>query len=102
MDELSYDVRQLRDKWETDYPRTTREQKGIIDTIIAAVDAGRGGLFFIDGPGGTGKTFVENLMLARVRSRHHVALAVASSGIASILLAGGRTSHSRFKIPLDI
>ena len=29
-------------------------------------------------------------------------LVVASSGIASLLLSGGRTTHSRFKIPLDI
>jgi ATP-dependent DNA helicase PIF1 len=30
------------------------------------------------------------------------ALAVASSGIAVLLLPGGRTPHSHFKIPLDI
>ena len=29
-------------------------------------------------------------------------MAVASSGIASLLLPGGRTPHSRFKIPLEI
>ncbi len=28
--------------------------------------------------------------------------AVASSGIASLLLLGGRTAHSRFKIPIDL
>jgi hypothetical protein len=27
---------------------------------------------------------------------------VASSGIASLLLLGGRTAHSRFKIPIDL
>jgi hypothetical protein len=31
-----------------------------------------------------------------------IALAVASSGIAALLLPGGRILHSRFKIPLDI
>ena len=102
MDELSYDIDTLRRKWDTEYPRTTVEQRNIVDTVTASVDAGHGGLFFIDGPDGTGKTFVENLMLAYVRTRRNVALAVASSGIASILLDGGRTSHSRFKIPLDI
>ncbi len=29
-------------------------------------------------------------------------LTVASSGIASLLLPGGRTAHSRFKIPIDL
>jgi hypothetical protein len=29
-------------------------------------------------------------------------LVVASSGIASLLLLGGRTAHSRFKIPIDL
>jgi uncharacterized radical SAM superfamily protein len=29
-------------------------------------------------------------------------LVVASSGIASLLLSGGRTAHSRFKIPIDL
>ena len=27
---------------------------------------------------------------------------VASSGVASLLLPGGRTAHSRFKIPIDL
>ncbi|PUZ56489.1 hypothetical protein GQ55_5G311900 [Panicum hallii var. hallii] len=35
-------------------------------------------------------------------SKGKLALAVASSGIASVPLPGGRTPHSRFKFPLDI
>jgi hypothetical protein len=31
-----------------------------------------------------------------------IVLTVASSGVASLLLPGGRTSHSRFKIPIDL
>lgn len=31
-----------------------------------------------------------------------IVLTVASSGVAALLLAGGRTAHSRFKIPLQI
>jgi len=45
---------------------------------------------------------VENLLLNWVRENSQIALAVASSGIASILLHHGRTSHSRFHIPIDI
>ena len=43
-------------------------------------------VFFVDGPGGTGKTFLYKGLLAQVRSQGHVALAVASSGIAALLL----------------
>jgi hypothetical protein len=31
-----------------------------------------------------------------------IVLAVASSGITSLLFLGGRTAHSRFKIPIDL
>lgn len=59
-------------------------------------------LFFLDSPGGTGKTFLLNLLLAKIRKAHDVALAVASSGIAATLLSGGRTAHSVFKLPLNL
>jgi hypothetical protein len=102
-EELNYDVVQLRDKWETGYEMANVEQRQILDVVTTAIDSEvGGGLYFIDGPGGTGKTFVENLLLSYVRSTGGIALSVASSGIASILLDGGRTAHSRFKIPLDI
>lgn len=57
-------------------------------------------VFFVDGPGGTGKTFLYSLLLAYVRAQGKVALSVASSGIAALLMEGGRTAHSRFKIPV--
>ena len=53
----------------------------------------------MDGPGGTCKTFLHDLLLADVRSGGDVALAVASSGLAALLLTGGRTAYSRFSIP---
>jgi Helitron helicase-like domain at N-terminus/PIF1-like helicase len=101
-EELNYDRMQLREKWEMGYEMANVQQKHILDVVTTAIDSNIGHLFFIDGPGGTGKTFVENLLLSYVRSTGGIALAVASSGIASILLDGGRTGHSRFKIPLDI
>ncbi|KAM0905470.1 hypothetical protein ACQ4PT_017379 [Festuca glaucescens] len=36
-----------------------------------------------------------------LRSERRVVLAVASSGVASLLLPNGRTAHSRFRIPID-
>jgi len=57
---------------------------------------------FVDGLGGTGKTFLYNILLSSVRANRGIALAVASSGIAALLLEGGRTAHSRFQIPIKI
>ena len=57
-------------------------------------------VFFLDGPGGTGKTYLYNCILSRIRGEGKIALACASSGIAALLLSKGRTTHSRFKIPL--
>ena len=54
------------------------------------------------GYGGTGKTFLWNAIISRLRSEKLIVLAVASSGVASLLLPGGRTAHSRFKIPIVI
>ena len=41
-------------------------------------------------------------MLEKVHLNGHIALAVASSGITALLLPGGRTAHSQFKLPFDL
>ncbi|GBP72440.1 ATP-dependent DNA helicase pif1 [Eumeta japonica] len=76
--------------------------KQVYETLMQAVDNNTGGLFFLDAPGGTGKTFVISLILATIRSRCDIALALASSGIAATLLDGGRTAHSALKLPLNL
>ena len=80
----------------------TVEQTAILDMIRTIITSGSDGLFFIDGPSRTGKMFIENLLLNWVQGNSQIALAVASSGIATTLLHHGRTSHSRFHIPIDI
>ncbi|CAH2088688.1 unnamed protein product [Euphydryas editha] len=83
-------------------PSLTTEQKNIYNRIMRTVDVQQGGFFFLDAPGGTGKTFLISLILAKIRSQQKIALAIASSGIAATLLDGGRTAHSALKLPLDI
>ena len=75
-------------------------QRTAYDTILQAVYSDLGGVYFLDGPGGSGKTYLYNALLARLRGENQIALACASSGIAALLLANGRTAHSCFKIPL--
>jgi ATP-dependent DNA helicase PIF1 len=76
------------------------EQLDAYQKIIASVDTGVGSMFFVDGYGGTGKTYLWKTISYRLRSEGKVVLNVASSGIASILLPGGRTAHSQFAVPL--
>ena len=69
---------------------------------MLAVNENNGGLFFVYGSGGTGKTYLWRTIIAWIRSMGKIVLSVASSGIASLLLPGGRTAHSRFRIPLEL
>ncbi|GJV52660.1 uncharacterized protein Tco_1448401 [Tanacetum coccineum] len=50
----------------------------------------------------TGKTFLDKALLATICSRGLIALATASSGAAENNMTGGRTAHSRFKIPINL
>lgn len=74
------------------------EQRTAYEEILSQIDKNEGSLLFLDAPGGTGKTFLINLLLAKIRLQKNVALAVASSGIAPTLLSGGRTAHSALKL----
>jgi DNA replication protein DnaC len=78
------------------------DQHNAYETILNAVTNKEGKLFFVYGSGGTGKTFVWTTLLSRLRGQGKIVLAVASLGIASLLLLGGKTAHSRFKILIDL
>ena len=74
-------------------------QRRVFDEILACVETGSGGLFALDAPGGTGKTFLLTALLEKVRSLGKVAVPTAYTGIAAILLPGGATLHSKLKVP---
>ncbi|KAI3985965.1 hypothetical protein MKX01_039047 [Papaver californicum] len=57
-------------------------------------------IFFIDGSGGSRKKFLYRAILAYLRTEGHIAIATTTSGIAATMMPGGRTAHSRFKIPV--
>jgi hypothetical protein len=46
--------------------------------------------------------FLYKALLARVRFMGLIAVATATSGIAASIMPGGRTAHSRFKIPIKL
>jgi DNA replication protein DnaC len=59
-------------------------------------------LFYLDGPGGSGKTFLYKTLMAYFRGKRQVVLPFATTGIAATLLKEGRTVHSGFKLPVPL
>lgn len=101
-EEMNYNRPVLSEEHKRMMSTMTAEQRTVYDRIMARVDEGGHGLFFLYGYGGTSKTFIWRAMCAALRSKGEIVLAVASSGIAALLIPGGRTAHSRFCIPFQI
>ena len=57
-----------------------------------------GKCYFIDGPGGTGKTYLYQSLIASVQSQGKSIVIVASTGIEATLL-NGITTHKAIEIP---
>ena len=101
--EKSYNKPGLAEQVKENVQMMNEKQKYCYDTIMERIENGDkypDNGFFINAPGGTGKSFLLNALLDTVRSKEKVALAVASSGIAATVLHGGRTAHNMFKIPI--
>ncbi|XP_072146601.1 uncharacterized protein [Setaria viridis] len=60
------------------------EQRASYEEIMSNVDTEQGGLFFVDGPGGTGNTFLYRALLGTLHSQNKLAVATATSGVASL------------------
>jgi hypothetical protein len=85
-----------------DVPLLNQHQRSIYDNVIDAIHDPRpvDKTFFVDGLGGAGKTFFYGCLLSRVCCTSDIALSMAFFGITALLLEGGCTAHSRFKIPV--
>nr|CAD2198644.1 unnamed protein product [Meloidogyne enterolobii] len=60
-------------------------------------------LFFLSGDGGTGKTFLLNYIIYKLREMRLKVLATASTGIAATnFYAGGMTFHSAFRFGINV
>lgn len=57
-------------------------------------------MFFLDAPGGTGKTYVTKTIQKYLRKKGKETIAVATSAVATQLLDKRRNAHSKFKIPI--
>ncbi|XP_050217778.1 uncharacterized protein LOC126668634 [Mercurialis annua] len=78
------------------------DQEKNYDSVIRSTIEKKGDFFSVYGHGGTSKTYLYKTIISKLRSEEKIVLAVASSGIASLLLPGGRTTHSKFDIPIEL
>ena len=101
-EETSLNIEELMQFVNSNLPLLNEDQKKVYVEVTRCVQLNISKYFFLDGPGGTGKTFLYNLILAKIRSQNKIAIAMASSGLAALLLSRGRTAHSRLAIGLNL
>ncbi|CAI9280717.1 unnamed protein product [Lactuca saligna] len=102
LEELRYDREGLMKEHNELVPKLNSDQRSVYNTVVSSIENKKQILMFVYGHGGTGKTFLWTTILSYFRSIGKIVLAVAASGIASLLLPSGTTAHSRFKIPIDL
>ena len=94
--ELNYDIKRLKEENLIFVKNLNNEQKYIYDKILNSITNQNNKLYFVYGHGGTGKIYLWNAIISKIRSNNEIILAVASSRITSLLLPKGRTAQSRF------
>ncbi|KAL6742857.1 hypothetical protein Aduo_015960 [Ancylostoma duodenale] len=92
------DVDAYREEGSQLYQTSNAQQKHIVDAVITNTEK----CVFIDGPGGSGKTYIYNVLYKLLVGQGKRLLNVAWSGIAATLLPRGRTVHSAFCLPIPI
>ena len=100
--EMDFDGEAEREKASSMRAQMYTEQREAFDAVLAAVDCESEAMFFVDGPGGSGKSFLFEGILHHVRGKGDIGIACAWSGLAATLLPGGRTVSSRFGLPVPL
>ncbi|KAK9063108.1 hypothetical protein SSX86_016978 [Deinandra increscens subsp. villosa] len=102
MEERCYDRAQLGIQHEQCRASMHPRQLAVYEMVMEAHEHKKQILLFIYDHGGTRKAFLWTTIISAIRSSGQIVLAVAGSGIASLLLPSGRTAHSRFQIPIHV
>jgi len=86
------------------YKQLNEKQKEIVDLILNRLDsdANNNYCFYIDGPGGSGKTFIYTTIYYLAKIKNKRVCTMAFTGIAATLLPAGRTIHKTFGLPVPL
>ncbi|KAF9487372.1 hypothetical protein BDN71DRAFT_1356364, partial [Pleurotus eryngii] len=100
-EQRNYDPLEQQQLGDEHIPHLNPDQLSAFNEICQAVNTKSGQTFFLHGPEGTGKTYVYTTLCHHLRGQGKIVLCIASSGIVSLLLPGGQTAHTMFKIPIQ-
>ena len=95
----AFDRNEMLDVSQQLHQNLTEEQKAVFDRVTDAALNNKGGVFMLDSPAGTGKSYTTSAIAAHIRAQRKLVLCTATTGIAALVLPGGLTAHSTFKLP---
>jgi chromosomal replication initiation ATPase DnaA len=78
------------------------EKWAIYNDVISSLAEDRSLHIFVDGKAGTGKTHLLNVICNKVRSLGRIVLPTVAAAFATQHYAGGRMTHSAFKVCFTI
>ena len=86
------------------YNQLNAEQKVIVDQVLKTAREDNLGpkCYYLDGPGGSGKTFVYTTIFNLLSAENIKVISMAYTGIAATLLPNGKTVHKTFGLPVPI
>ena len=100
--ELAYDVEAEAEVADSKKQMLNPGQRIVYDKVLSSVYNDEGRLFFLEAPGGTGKTLTTEAIIAELRSQGHIVIAMATTGIGATLLPGAGTVHSKTKAGVEL
>lgn len=83
------------------YEQLNNKQKEIVDLILNRLDNNHN-CFYIDGSGGSGKTFIYTTIYYLAKIRNKRVCTMAFTGIVATLLPAGKTVHKTFGLPVPL
>lgn len=86
------------------YKQLNDKQKEILDLVLSKLDnnTNNNNCFYIDGPGGSGKTFIYTIIYHLAKIRNKCICIMAFTGIAATLLPDGKTVQKIFGLPVPL
>lgn len=106
-DEITDEIKQdALLKGQTQYDQLNSDQKNIVDYVLKLVQTNdhtnQSNCIYIDGPGGTGKTFIYSTIYNLLTGLGKSVLTMAFTGIAATLLPNGKTVHKTLGLPVPL